>query len=69
MLKKCKKKKKKKGKKKKKRKKKLVDHESEFYKNSFEKWLKDSDIKMHSAYNDGKSIVAERFIRTLTHKI
>ena len=47
----------------------MVDHESEFYKNSFEKWLKDSDIKMYSAYNDGKSIVAERFIRTLTHKI
>ena len=33
------------------------------------KWLKDNDIEMYSTYNEGKSVVAERFIRTLTTKI
>ena len=27
--------------------------------------LKDNDISMHSTHNEGKSVVAERFIRTL----
>ena len=36
---------------------------------SFEKWLKDNDIEMHSTHNEGKSVVAERFIRTLKNKI
>ena len=31
--------------------------------------LKDSDISMYSTYNEGKSVVAERFIRTLKNKI
>ena len=34
----------------------------------FEKWLSDDDINMHSTYNEGKSVVAERFIRTLKNK-
>ena len=38
---------------------------SEFYNNHFKKWLKDIDISMYSTYNEGKSVVAERFIRTL----
>ena len=42
---------------------------SEFYNNSFEKWLKDNDIDMYSIYDEGKSVVAERFIRTLKTKI
>ena len=33
------------------------------------KWLSDSDIIMHSTYNEGKSVVAERFIRTLKNKL
>ena len=37
-----------------------------FYNNSFKKWLKDNDIEIHS---EGKSIIAERFIRTLKNKI
>ena len=37
--------------------------------NSFKKWLKDNDIEMYSAHNEGKSIVAERLIRTLKTKI
>ena len=42
---------------------------SEFYKSCFKKWLKDDDIEMYSIHNEGKSIVAERFIRTLKTKI
>ena len=42
---------------------------SEFYNNSFKKWLKDNNIEMYSTYNEGKSVVAERFIRTLKNKI
>ena len=42
-----------------------VDKYSEFYNTSFNKWLQDSDIVMYSAHNEGKSVVAERFIRTL----
>ena len=41
------------------------DEGSEFYDNSFKKWLKDNDIGMHSTHNEGKFDVAERFIRTL----
>ena len=47
----------------------VVDQGSEFYNNSFKKWLKYNDISMYSTYNEGKSIVAERFIRTLKNKI
>ena len=46
-----------------------VDKGSEFYNNSFKKWLKDNDIEMYSTHNEGKSVVAERFIRTLKTKI
>ena len=28
-----------------------------------------SDIEMHSIHNEGKSVVAERFLRTLKNKI
>ena len=42
-----------------------VNKGSEFYNNSFKKWLKDNDIEMYSMHNEGKSVVAERFIRTL----
>ena len=45
-----------------------VDKGSEYYNSSFKKWLKD-DIEMHSIHNEGKSVVAERFIRTLKTKI
>ena len=46
-----------------------VDQGGEFYNNVFEKWLSDNDINMYSAYNEGKSVVAERFIRTLKNKL
>ena len=45
-----------------------VDKGSEFYNNYFKKWLKENDIEMYSIYNEGKSVVAERFIRILKNK-
>ena len=42
-----------------------VDKGSEFYNNSFKKWLKDNDIEMYSI---GKSVAAERLSRTLKNK-
>ena len=38
-----------------------VDKGSDFYNRSFIKWLKDNDIEMYSTYNQGKSVVTERF--------
>ena len=32
-------------------------------------WLQDNDIEMYSTHNEEKSVVAERFIRTLKNKI
>ena len=49
--------------------KKWVDQGNELYHNYFRKWLKDNDISMYSTYNEGKSVVAERFIRILKNKI
>ena len=46
-----------------------VDKGSEFYNNSFKKWLQDNDIVMYSANNKGKCVVVERFIRTIKNKI
>ena len=46
-----------------------VDQGSEFSNNSFKKWLSDNNIIMYSTYNKGKSVVAERFIRTLKDKL
>ena len=45
------------------------DKRSEFYNNSFKKWLEDNDIEMCSIHNEVKSAIAERFIRTLKNKI
>ena len=45
-----------------------VDQGGEFYNNVDKKWLSD-DIIMYSTYNEGKSVVAERFIRTLKNKL
>ena len=45
-----------------------VDQEGEFYNHVSEKWLSDNDLIMYSTLNEGKSVVAERFIRTLKNK-
>ena len=46
-----------------------VDKGSEFYNTSFKKWLRDNDIVKYSTHNEGKSVVAEIFIRTIKSKI
>ena len=46
-----------------------VDQGSEFYNNSFKDFLKINNIEMYSTYNEGKSVVAEKFTRTLKNKI
>ena len=45
-----------------------VEQEGEFYNNVFKKWLSDN-ITMYSTFTEGKSVVAERFIRTLKNKL
>ena len=46
-----------------------VDQGSEFYNKSFKDFLKINNIEMYSTCNEGKSVAAERFIRTLKSKI
>ena len=42
-----------------------VDTGSEFYNRSMKSWLQHNDSVMYSTHNEGKSAVAERFMRTL----
>ena len=46
-----------------------VDEGSEFYNNFFKDFQKINDIEMYSTCNQGKSVVADRFIRTVKNKI
>ena len=46
-----------------------VDKGGEFYNRSIKSWLEKNDIEMYSTHNEGKSVVAERFIRTIKNKI
>ena len=46
-----------------------VDQGGEFYNDVFKKWLWSNNIIMFSTYNEGKSVVAERFIRILKNKL
>ena len=46
-----------------------VDKGSELYNSCFKKWVKDNDIQMYLIHNEGKSIVPERFVKTLKTKI
>ena len=41
---------------------------SGFYNRLMKSWLEDIDIEMYSTDNEGKSVVAERFIRTIKKK-
>ena len=45
-----------------------VDQGSEFYNGPFKKWLKENHIEMYSTYNEGKSVVGKRLIRTLKNR-
>ena len=46
-----------------------IDQGSEFDNNTFKDFLEINKVEIYSTYNEGKSIVAERFIRTLKNKI
>ena len=46
-----------------------VDKGSEFYNRLMKSWLEKNYIEMYSTNNEGKSVAAERFIRTLKNKI
>ena len=40
-----------------------------FYNKLMQEWLDNNNISMYSIYNEGKSVIAERFIKTLKSKI
>ena len=46
-----------------------VDHGIKFYNNKLKSFLKENNIEMYSTFNERKSVVAERFIKTLKKKI
>ena len=46
-----------------------VDQEREFYNKLMQEWLDNNDILMYSTHKEGKSVIAERFIKTLKSKI
>ena len=46
-----------------------VEKDSKFYSRSIKYWLEDNAIEMYSTHNEGKSVVAERSIRTSKNKI
>ena len=46
-----------------------IDQGGDFYNNFFKKFLKENTIEIYSTYNKVKSLVAERFIKTLKKKI
>ena len=46
-----------------------IDQGGDFYNNFFKKFLKENTIEIYSTYNEIKSVVAERFIKTLKKKI
>ena len=46
-----------------------VDKGNDFYNRSMKLWLEKNNIEIYSTHNDGKSVVTERFIRTIKNKI
>ena len=46
-----------------------LDRGSDFYNRSIESWLEQNATEMYSTHNEGKYVVAERFIRNLKNKI
>ena len=45
-----------------------VDQGREFYNKLIQELLSNNDFLMHSTHNEGKSVIAERFIKTLKSK-
>src|SRR6185503_9693781 len=46
-----------------------VDQGSEFYNKDFKKWAKQNNITIYSTFGESKSVVVERFIRTIKENI
>ena len=46
-----------------------VDKDSEFYNRSMKSWLENNAKEIYSTHNEGKSVVDERFIKTLKNNI
>ena len=46
-----------------------LDQFSKFWNRSIKSWLQKIDIEVYSTHNEGKSVVAERFITTLKNTI
>ena len=46
-----------------------VDQGGEFHNHVFKRWLSNNDIIIYSTFNEGKSVVIERFIRTLKNNL
>ena len=46
-----------------------VDQGREFYNKLMQEWFDKNDILMYSTQNEGKSVIAERFIKLLNAKI
>ena len=46
-----------------------VDKGSEFYNKNFKEWVKDNNMIMYSTYGESKSVIVERFQRTLKDMI
>ena len=46
-----------------------VDQRREFYNNLMQEWLDNNDTLIYSTHNEGKSVIAERFMKTLKAKI
>ena len=47
----------------------MVDQGGEFYKKLMQKCLDNNDILIYSTHNEGESVIAERFIKTLKAKV
>ena len=46
-----------------------IDKDSYFYNRAMTSWLEHNTIEMYSKHNEGKSVVAKKFVRTLKNKI
>ena len=46
-----------------------MDKDGKLYNRSMKSWLEKNDIEMNWTHNEGKSILEERFMKTLKNKI
>ena len=47
----------------------MIDRGREFYNKLMQEWLDNNNILIYSTYNEGKSVITKRFIKTLKAKI